>query len=119
MRFAALWLRFFVKRLHRIANSCAADELPCIQRAYSVDVRTGVAAIRLRVTVIQGDVVEGHALRNFSCEIDSCGTSFSSADTVPVTEIAADGNFCFFDVRADLKYIKIITWAIIEGKPQA
>ena len=91
----------------------------CVQRADSVDVRAGVAAIGLSVAVSQADVVESHARRDFSGEIQARGAPFSNADAVPVPEIAADGNFCFFDVRTDLKNVNIIARAIIEGEPQA
>ena len=90
-----------------------------IQRADSVDICAGVAAIGLRVAVSQADVIEGHTRRNFSREIQTRSASFSGADTVPFPQIAADDNFRFFDVRTDLKNVNIITRAIIEGEPQA
>ena len=94
-------------------------KLPRIQRADRVDVRAGVAAVGLSVAVSQTDVIESHACRNFSGEVQARGASFSNADIVPVPEIAADGNFCFLDIRADLKNVDIIALAIIEGKSQA
>ena len=42
-----------------------------IQRADSVDICAGVAAIGLRVAVSQADVIEGHTRRNFSREIQT------------------------------------------------